>query len=1252
MVKSNHIEQKGPSTIQIVQCNVQRSSQKQSVLLQKAYAENIDILCLQEPWIDQKHQKTTKHPYYDMQSPTQTWNHKPRVLTFVRKGLAADPTLFSAEHPDVCASIIKWKTAHFHLFNIYNAGPGSVRCNESVDIITSLPNKGRSLICGDFNLHHQLWDQQASHNDHTAERLVEWLATSNSSLLSDRTVPTRANAVIDLTITSCDLRQTVYASAKVEERFDCGSDHEATLISLQSKTDFMTAPPQQLGHFNMSKLDHEKFANACAEAASHIQIPDDRTSYDGRAQALAAFTTSIQHGIIQALSASTPRSSGKQTGYRWWTPACNEAAEAHRLKRRLWKSAPTARLQEISRRERNAAQHNLTKVVKKAKAAYFRDVIDHLDSPKDVFKAVKWTQLEQHFKSPPLRDANGETVAITRQKMDLLFESHVPETGPRDLPERQFSPTCTWDTWAPLKQDEVRKAILKPTNTTPGVDSIPNEALKLSWNHMGHLITSFFNLSLGWGIYPDDMKLTRLCVIPKGGKRDRSNPKSYRLIALLPTLGKTLERAIAKRLANEAIKRGIIPPRYACAVPQRSASDLLLDLQSSLEQIVDRDHKIATLLTFDIKGAFDAICPNRLIHRLTEQGWPTVLCQWTKAFLLGRRASMKLDDQISETKHLSGALPQGSPISPILFMLFMAPLFHLHSNARGYADDGSILISGDSTESNSQKTAKQFHEIRTWCQANGLELDQAKTGLLHITRKRKAANSDITLPGGQIIKATNPKETMRWLGVEFDRKLNFSPHIRRACIKADRVINGMRLLAGCQKGATVTSLLQVVRTAVVPILTYGFQAWWKPNSKGTKTAISHADTVIRRAAKAALPLYRTTPSHLIMHAAGTPPMTLILEDLVHAEVLRMAQLHPTHILRGADNHRAKQFRNSLPGEIPGVGLCDSPVSHTRTPQTVGHISKEQAKERHQDALNYAGVRDLWIYTDGSRDSNGVCGAGWAIYRGQDLLFEGKTSCGQQSEVFDAEATAALQGTIAATKEYGRRGETVSAWLCIDNQAIVTNLTKPAGPFDKAVSSQNELNLTRQLLEGWPKESTHVLWVPGHLGIIGNERADARAKEGSRQHFEGDPQIMSLAHARRWRRDWLRRQLEDWWKNTRRGDRHTESKMEAPAPWKKHTYKGVSRPNVAHVLAARSGHGDLADYHDRLHHEDARTDCPRCGSRTDRVHLWCCRKARSTQRPLSARFVNKLLLTERGIIYLGRWLQRADKGAYCPISNRG
>jgi hypothetical protein len=226
------------------------------------------------------------------------------------------------------------------------------------------------------------------------------------------------------------------------------------------------------------------------------------------------------------------------------------------------------------------------------------------------------------------------------------------------------------------------------------------------------------------------------------------------------------------------------------------------------------------------------------------------------------------------------------------------------------------------------------------------------------------------------------------------------------------------------------------------------------------------------------------------------------------------------------------------------------------------------------------------------------------------------------EVADAEAEAALEAVKAAC-EHATPG-TTSLWLCIDNRSVVDGINVTS---DKIGTSQPTIDEIRGKLSGWQHQGNgQAMWVPGHTSVQGNERADRLAKEGAGLEQACDTRWMTLARAKRWRKEWLTYRLDNWW-NQQRKPGHFKKQLEVPKPWNHKLYRGLNRVNVGRVLAARSAHGDFADYHERFAHETELT-C-QCGKRKSPLHVWACSK-RSFRLIVSENFVAKLLPTNTGL----------------------
>ncbi|RKK06271.1 hypothetical protein BFJ65_g18873 [Fusarium oxysporum f. sp. cepae] len=235
---------------------------------------------------------------------------------------------------------------------------------------------------------------------------------------------------------------------------------------------------------------------------------------------------------------------------------------------------------------------------------------------------------------------------------------------------------------------------------------------------------------------------------------------------------------------------------------------------------------------------------------------------------------------------------------------------------------------------------------------------------------------------------------------------------------------------------------------------------------------------------------------------------------------------------------------------------------------------------------------LVVYSDGSLSSEGAASYGFTIHQNNIPIFDGSGRLGP-AEVFDAEATGALEGLKAALNL--RELATQNIFICLDNLAAATCL--------RGTPSESSQNV---FLEFQALTTSHgaiqVRWVPGHSNIPGNEQADKLAKAASSLP-EPEGAQPTLAYLRRIARQKPKEAFQAWWSTS------------APEQYKRLNLKAttgcppeLSLPRAAlhHLLAARSLHGDFAAYHERFAHNDARLVCS-CGRRKAPDHIFYCRK---------------------------------------------
>jgi hypothetical protein len=143
------------------------------------------------------------------------------------------------------------------------------------------------------------------------------------------------------------------------------------------------------------------------------------------------------------------------------------------------------------------------------------------------------------FRSPPLLAASGERATTPEAKMKVLRETHLPaDRATSDTLPPLTPPLGT--PWPKVSPDKVDNAFLGASSTAPGDDEIPLSAIKLAWPQIGPIVRDFFSLCLSHGWHPNPFRSAVYCAIEKPGKRDRSSPRSFRLISLLSIVEKAL----------------------------------------------------------------------------------------------------------------------------------------------------------------------------------------------------------------------------------------------------------------------------------------------------------------------------------------------------------------------------------------------------------------------------------------------------------------------------------------------------------------------------------------------------------------------------------------------------------------------------------------------------------------------------------------------------------------------------------------
>lgn len=104
------------------------------------------------------------------------------------------------------------------------------------------------------------------------------------------------------------------------------------------------------------------------------------------------------------------------------------------------------------------------------------------------------------------------------------------------------------------------------------------------------------------------------------------------------------------------------------------------------------------------------------------------------SWLTDRTATTCLQDYLKEAFRLACGLLQGSPLSPILFVLYTATLYHALGQTRsyGYADDAAMLFREPTLADTTRQASNTFKILQEWGLANAITFDRKKTESKHL----------------------------------------------------------------------------------------------------------------------------------------------------------------------------------------------------------------------------------------------------------------------------------------------------------------------------------------------------------------------------------------------------------------------------------------------------------------------------------------------------------------------------------------
>lgn len=863
--------------LRIAQINAQNARTVMDEIRQQAYERSIDILLIQEPYTYQNNVPglgintkiiTDRKTIAKIKTASRI---KSAIAVFNKNLDILKIEQYSNTHI-VCAEVKAEKTGiYFISAYMQHSEPIEPYLQHLDKILRGLQGK-QIVLCMDSNANSTLWHSR--HTDPKGEALEEMISQHQLYILNRSSKAytfdnIHGQANIDITLASSPCYRKI-TNWKIHNEATT-SDHNLITFGISKDNQNITSTKGE--RYNVKKADWAAYRIAIKKKIDRHLSPVNMTTSTEAAN-------EIESIIIQAANETIPKKTRFTKSVPWWSHTLTMLRQEARTRRKKYQKAINQTIRAKLKKEYSQHRNKYIEHIRKAKEASWRKFVTG-EGNKDPWsivyklqtKKLKIEQVQQTIKH------NGTQTETRHDTMEKILHTLIPSDTTENETEwhsetRVYakSPPNTEDT-PPFTEIEIEAAIKSLANKkAPGHDLIEPEMLKNAWPVMQHEVRELYNKCLQEGTFPERWKRAEIRILHKSTDKPADDIKSYRPISLLPILGKTLEKLIARRLSAIFHLHARTSKRQYGFKPGCSTEDAIVKLRETIQKTPE---KYAIGLMFDISGAFDGVWWPNVLRNLKDRSCPRNIYRLTNSYLSERKACITSNtEQI--TKDVNKGCPQGSVLGPQLWNLIFDEIIEeireKGNHAIAYADDLAIIVTGNSRMEMERKANSATTTLVEWCNKQKLSISESKSNMLLLKGYLDTKRPPTVRVYNKTIRMVD--ET-RYLGVKFGSRLGITPHVNYISNKSRKTFSQLAAVARARWGISSGIMETLYRGVFIPIIAYASAGWAdKVNAHHRRRLMQAQRYALLTVTKA----YRTISSDALCVIAGAAPITLVLQE--------------------------------------------------------------------------------------------------------------------------------------------------------------------------------------------------------------------------------------------------------------------------------------------------------------------------------------------------------------------------------------
>ena len=254
----------------------------------------------------------------------------------------------------------------------------------------------------------------------------------------------------------------------------------------------------------------------------------------------------------------------------------------------------------------------------------------------------------------------------------------------------------------------------------------------------------------------------------------------------------------------------------------KSTISKLLTVFDTLLEAKEMNKEILVLL-YDLSAAFDTVSHETLLSKLKLYGFDTVAMKWMKSYLEERKQTVTVCGKMSNTQEMKIGTPQGSRLSPLLFICLMADLdlWTEESILSNFADDTQSLIISDNIDDALETTSKEANNVISFFESNNLVNNADKAAVLYNSRG-KGKNITVENIGGETLHSSYSEKL---LGLHINSDFCWNTHVEKISIELKKRIG---LLKRIKHRIPTNKLVIIAESIFNSRIRYGIAVYLTP----------------------------------------------------------------------------------------------------------------------------------------------------------------------------------------------------------------------------------------------------------------------------------------------------------------------------------------------------------------------------------------------------------------------------------------